>query len=559
MVDVPFRTLPGCVKGAFVTFSKQKIIPAKASYPVVKWKAASVVVPLKSARLVVTKQVTTVVPPTRVLAAVTQQGKSVRVLPSHMSTVLPSRLVAGVTPQGKTIRVMPRQSSLFKPQLVQSKMFASDFDYTPKHPLTGESARGLRGNEEKIPWTQYMSRKQYLIQGEADTQAFIFNAVNSNTKGVYASAQKPYIRFCHFMGTNPLLNIIPPEWYETSPHPHSFKITILSNYLSYLVNDNEGKTVSASSSGNYLSAARKLMEDSGQCVAFMKDNPVLRAVKKGIKNEWVAIPGHSTAETSLYSVSIDMIEHAAKELLRVEDSLEDLGVLTQQVIAYGHINRSSETIWCPKTKHHLKTEMVHFYLMPNEGEVYSGVFPKNPLEVSADMMDSYPDERVAGHNLFLIDSKTDKYGSGHPNPGVRQLVLPSTAVYDMTSTLLHWYRKAYPLRGEPFLSSSRPNNKFYIVRAHLNRFHHGLAELYGLDPSRVNTHSTRFGGASAMKAAGFSDATIMFMGRWSSLCFLRYIRESIKTRYQVAKALATRDTFTIEDSRLMSSSSAYRL
>jgi hypothetical protein len=130
----------------------------------------------------------------------------------------------------------------------------------------------------------------------------------------------------------------------------------------------------------------------------------------------------------------------------------------------------------------------------------------------------------------------------------------------MTSVLLHWYRRAKPLRGDPFLSSpSRTNNgqKLVIVRAHLNRFHNDLAVLYGLDPKRVNTHSTRFGGASAMRAAGFSDSTIMWMGRWSSLCFLRYLRESIKTRYAVAEALANRDTFTIDDSKLLNSASAY--
>jgi len=299
------------------------------------------------------------------------------------------------------------------------------------------------------------------------------------------------------------------------------------------------------------------MEDSGQCVAFMKNNPVSRAVKKGLINEWVAIPGHSKAEKALYCVTIDMIEEGKKELLDVEKNLEDLGVYTEQVMAYGHINRTSEMILCPDTKHHLKTEMVHFYLMPNEGEVYDGSnYPANPLAIEADKMDAYPDNRVCGHNLFLINSKTDKFGRGEANPGIRKLVLPQNAVYDMSSVLLHWYRRAKPLRGQPFLSSSHRGN-LVIVRAHLNRFHNRLAGLYGLDPVRVNTHSVRFAGASAMKAAGFSDSTIMIMGRWSTLCFLRYIRESIKTRYAVAEALANRDTLTIRDVRLLSSSSAF--
>ena len=179
------------------------------------------------------------------------------------------------------------------------------------------------------------------------------------------------------------------------------------------------------------------------------------------------------------------------------------------------------------------------------------------MEIEINQMADYPDERVCGHNLFLINSKKDPYGRGHANPGIRHLSLPSNMVYDvMTTVLLHWYRRALPQRGQSFLSSS----KFCVSRLHINQFHNKLDDLYGLDRARVNTRSTRFSGASALKAAGFSDATIMFMVRWSTLCFLRYISESIKTRHArdaVAEALANRDMLTIRDVRLLSSTSAY--
>ena len=102
--------------------------------------------------------------------------------------------------------------------------------------------------------------------------------------------------------------------------------------------------VCATSADNYLSSARKLIQDNRQSVEFMQDNPVLRAVRRGLKNEWVAIPGHSKAETTLYCVTIDMIEEGKKELLDTNNSLKDLGVYTEQVLSYGHINRTSELI-----------------------------------------------------------------------------------------------------------------------------------------------------------------------------------------------------------------------
>jgi hypothetical protein len=49
----------------------------------------------------------------------------------------------------------------------------------------------------------------------------------------------------------------------------------------------------------------------------------------------------------------------------------------------------------------------------------------------------------------------------------------------------------------------------------------------GIDPDLVGAHSLRAGGAMALKLHGFSDTTIMKMGRWTSLTFLQYIHTQI--------------------------------
>jgi hypothetical protein len=43
----------------------------------------------------------------------------------------------------------------------------------------------------------------------------------------------------------------------------------------------------------------------------------------------------------------------------------------------------------------------------------------------------------------------------------------------------------------------------------------------------VGAHSLQAGGAMALKLHGFSDTTIMKMGRWTSLTFLQYIHMQI--------------------------------
>ena len=45
-----------------------------------------------------------------------------------------------------------------------------------------------------------------------------------------------------------------------------------------------------------------------------------------------------------------------------------------------------------------------------------------------------------------------------------------------------------------------------------------------LQETNLNTHSFRIGGASALAAAGYSDAFTQITGRWASDCFKKYIR-----------------------------------
>ena len=55
---------------------------------------------------------------------------------------------------------------------------------------------------------------------------------------------------------------------------------------------------------------------------------------------------------------------------------------------------------------------------------------------------------------------------------------------------------------------------------------HALLDKSLPSESGLNTHSFRIGGASAALTAGASDSMIRIMGRWSSDCYLRYLRIS---------------------------------
>ena len=72
-----------------------------------------------------------------------------------------------------------------------------------------------------------------------------------------------------------------------------------------------------------------------------------------------------------------------------------------------------------------------------------------------------------------------------------------------------------------------------------------MAIMYGLDPSRVSSHSLRIGGATAMAAAGMSEYEIKQMGRWKSDVFLDYARYTTQLLERAHCALAKK-SFTVQ-------------
>ena len=66
-------------------------------------------------------------------------------------------------------------------------------------------------------------------------------------------------------------------------------------------------------------------------------------------------------------------------------------------------------------------------------------------------------------------------------------------------------------------------------------------EAQGFSLARIGTHSLRSGGAMALRLAGYDDATIKKLGRWSSNTYLLYIQTQIaQLSHGVATSMARR-------------------
>ena len=127
-------------------------------------------------------------------------------------------------------------------------------------------------------------------------------------------------------------------------------------------------------------------------------------------------------------------------------------------------------------------------------------------------------------SLFIKASKSDPFRQGC------HIYIGSTHNYLCPVTALKAFlRRRNLLPGSLFTLQDGT----YLTRDRLAR----LLKLCFRDIN-INTHSFRIGGASALAAAGVPDAQIQIMGRWSSDCFVKYIRLSKSNIKNLANSMS---------------------
>lgn len=82
------------------------------------------------------------------------------------------------------------------------------------------------------------------------------------------------------------------------------------------------------------------------------------------------------------------------------------------------------------------------------------------------------------------------------------------------------------------------NRNLPLSYSYLTTKLHDLLSLIGLDPAPFSLHSLRAGAATTAAAAGCTEQEVQRLGRWSSLCYRRYIRPSRQAQAALAPKLA---------------------
>jgi site-specific recombinase XerC len=89
----------------------------------------------------------------------------------------------------------------------------------------------------------------------------------------------------------------------------------------------------------------------------------------------------------------------------------------------------------------------------------------------------------------------------------------------------------------------------FLTRARLQRVLKLGIKAAGYDPKHWSTHSLRIGGASTLAAQGWPAETIMLLGRWSSECYLRYLRMNDHRRRDISRSMSQVSTEVLDLAR----------
>ena len=133
-----------------------------------------------------------------------------------------------------------------------------------------------------------------------------------------------------------------------------------------------------------------------------------------------------------------------------------------------------------------------------------------------------PDDKTQWIDIFFASSKGDRYKKGvtvRLGKNSDPMLCPVKAV--------RWISKgrlSLKIRNNSNSRVSEVKGGMVIHRqTFINRIK-CIAKKAGMDAARVSGHSVRIGGATQLMAAGFGSTIIKLMGRWSSDCYMAYLR-----------------------------------
>ena len=379
-----------------------------------------------------------------------------------------------------------------------------------------------------------LGSEQMIERIMSNAVALQWGSIKTTSLNSYKTAWNHWIPFTRALGTDPLLQTVPPQYLAQPVYLLSFVETVVLGFFMYLRYD---RRVIPTTIKQYMSAVRFVLSNCGVDANSTKSVTIQR-VFSGINLEWQLEPGNSLAERQHLAFSPDMIRVTGETLDMSSDW--DFALLTAVYTGFQFLTRVGELVYAgPDQDHFIKGSSVAFIVQTPQGG--KQCIPSNEAY-------RYSIGNVVSVIVDVKDSKNDPSGVGfrYELPKRSPESLTHIDAFDICALLFECATRLRPAPDESFFKTT-VGAEWQIKDSDISAFIKKGAVLVGLDPKRFVTHSLRIAGASALAALDAPAWYIRKAGRWTSDQYLQYIRMASSSfavfMGRMHSAISVEDTF----------------
>lgn len=324
------------------------------------------------------------------------------------------------------------------------------------------------------------------------------NSVTAGSLRTYSIGWNAWRDFAVSFNIDPFLRFLPSSS-DGVASSQQVSITVTFIAFCFFV-----RRLSPSTISNYLAGVSFHFRAAGFDTSFLSSSPVDMA-KSGAM--LLARQQITTGQSATLPCSLDMILAYQRSVPVGYERYH--AIVTGMLLGFSMLLRVSEYVALPHSNHHFRGKDVVFTFA-------DGTTHGSHAVVASD----WP--QVVKVSFLVRSAKNDTYGQGNKMIFARRAVVDSQAIC-ICKVAFDWAVRAELLADDAFLSYRQ---QWQVTYSDINQAVKSAARLAHLPPSRFSTHSLRYGGASALAAAGISHYGIQLYGRWHSTAFLQYIKMS---------------------------------
>lgn len=271
---------------------------------------------------------------------------------------------------------------------------------------------------------------------------------------------------------------------------------------------------------SYLSAIAHWFMVGGRSTRFMLSTNVGN-IRLGLRNMSAAMDERSGGAFRL-PFTIDMVRLAQSHIL-CKGRATHVAIYAALLTAFMMLLRASEYVPTEGNKHFIRACDVIFFVQGRMGHV------------GADTIGQYTLQQVRSVRIVIPSAKNDPTGVGKMRNFTR---MAGDQDDDMCAVHYRWCNLAKPENKNPYFALG---TGWRLSVADMVTTMRAVAHRMRVNPHTISAHSLRYGGASALLAAGVETDLIKCWGSWKSNAFMKYIRITASVSHRIQQDLANSD------------------